>query len=254
MCQCFRARKIPSGMNVPTGEDGGNFKPNPMFESAHSEGVIIKTPTEGPNQQMSENDLVIESLVLRELHHPNIVGILGGGQTHTGARYAGRALHGRGREGNTTRRKELSGAAAGLFFFLLQFSSFRYHRKCVLAPLLLPFRRRFSNAGGPREQNIDRAWPLWLLFSAALFAVGHSALRFWRQKAALRFRPSLRLCGLDDFALLRIVERKANERSKRPVFVQSAPAYLHQASQRTTSDQPGNHHSPRADCVVCAVS
>ncbi|CAM9623510.1 unnamed protein product, partial [Ectocarpus sp. 12 AP-2014] len=49
--------------------------------------VIIKTPSEGPNQQMSENDLVIESLVLRELHHPNIVGILGGGTTHTGASF-----------------------------------------------------------------------------------------------------------------------------------------------------------------------
>ncbi|CAM9826031.1 unnamed protein product [Ectocarpus sp. 6 AP-2014] len=96
MCQCFLARKIPASMNVPGGAgdmpstDGSSSscsRPNPAFESAREHGVIIKTPSEGPNQQMSENDLVIESLVLRELHHPNIVGILGGGTTHTGASF-----------------------------------------------------------------------------------------------------------------------------------------------------------------------
>ena len=95
MCQCFLARKIPSSMNIPGPDseenpDGNSSaKADPAFETARAQGVIIKTPTEGPNQQMSENDLVVESLVLRELRHPNIVGILGGGQTPTGARYEG---------------------------------------------------------------------------------------------------------------------------------------------------------------------
>lgn len=101
MCQCFLARKTPSSMNIPdsaeqdtdgskistSGGGGGTSKANPAFEAARTQGVIIKTPTEGPNQQMSENDLVVESLVLRELHHPNIVGILGGGKTPMGSRY-----------------------------------------------------------------------------------------------------------------------------------------------------------------------
>ncbi|CAN0331140.1 unnamed protein product, partial [Ectocarpus sp. 4 AP-2014] len=96
MCQCFLARKIPASMNVPGGAGGvpvtdisssSCSRPNPAFESAREHGVIIKTPSEGPNQQMSENDLVVESLVLRELNHPNIVGILGGGTTHTGASF-----------------------------------------------------------------------------------------------------------------------------------------------------------------------
>ncbi|CAN0570958.1 unnamed protein product, partial [Ectocarpus sp. 12 AP-2014] len=95
MCQCFLARKIPTSMNVPgdagdvpsTDSSSSCSRLSPAFESAREHGVIIKTPSEGPNQQMSENDLVIESLVLRELHHPNIVGILGGGTTHTGASF-----------------------------------------------------------------------------------------------------------------------------------------------------------------------
>lgn len=98
MCQCFLARKIPSSMNIPdsaqdpadsgrTSTSTGSSKAtHPAFETAREQGVIIKTPTEGPNQQMSENDLVVESLVLRELCHPNIVGILGGGKTPTGSR------------------------------------------------------------------------------------------------------------------------------------------------------------------------
>lgn len=92
MCQCFLASKIPSSMNIPDsekipdGDNSGSSKPNPALETARAQVVIIKTPTEGPNQQMSENDLVVESLVLRELRHPNIVGILGGGKTPTGSR------------------------------------------------------------------------------------------------------------------------------------------------------------------------
>lgn len=58
------------------------------FEAAEAEGVIIKTPTEG-GPGMAENDLVVESLVLRELSHPNIVRLLGGGTTATGGRYGG---------------------------------------------------------------------------------------------------------------------------------------------------------------------
>lgn len=99
MCQCFLSHKIPSSMNVPAEGDGStttttgssntttNQAAAAVFECARKKGVIIKTPTEGPNQQASENDLIVESLVLRELNHPNIVGILGGGKTHTGARY-----------------------------------------------------------------------------------------------------------------------------------------------------------------------
>lgn len=94
MCQCFLARKIPPSMRIPDSDAGENpdgsgsysTKADPAFEAARAQGVIIKTPTEGPNQQMSENDLVVESLVLRELRHPNIVGILGGGKTPTGSR------------------------------------------------------------------------------------------------------------------------------------------------------------------------
>lgn len=94
MCQCFLAGKIPSSMNIPDaaegpdGSTGGSgSRADPPFETARAQGVIIKTPTEGPNQQMSENDLVVESLVLRQLRHPNIVGILGGGKTSAGSRW-----------------------------------------------------------------------------------------------------------------------------------------------------------------------
>lgn len=53
--------------------------------AAQKEGVVIKTPIEG-GPPSSENDLVVESLVLRELSHPNIIPILGGGRTAAGAR------------------------------------------------------------------------------------------------------------------------------------------------------------------------
>ncbi|CAN0187310.1 unnamed protein product [Scytosiphon promiscuus] len=86
MCQCFLARKLAASMNIP---DGGDAEGNadPVFKNAMSQGVVIKTPTEGPNQAMSENDLVVESQLLRELKHPHIVSILGAGETHTGASF-----------------------------------------------------------------------------------------------------------------------------------------------------------------------
>lgn len=58
------------------------------LEAAEAEGVIIKTPTEG-GPGTAENDLVVESLVLRELSHPNIIRFLGGGTTATGGRCGG---------------------------------------------------------------------------------------------------------------------------------------------------------------------
>lgn len=50
--------------------------------------MVIKTPTEG-GPSVAEDDLVVESLVLRELSHPNIIPILGGGTTQAGARCVG---------------------------------------------------------------------------------------------------------------------------------------------------------------------
>lgn len=75
MCQCFLARKTPASMNLPDDE----------LKAAEAEGVVIKTPTDG-GPPMAENDLVVESLVLRQLSHPNILRLLGGGATATGAR------------------------------------------------------------------------------------------------------------------------------------------------------------------------
>lgn len=78
MCQCFLARQAPASMRLR--EDA--------LEAAEAEGVIIKTPTEG-GPGTAENDLVVEALVLRELSHPNIIRLLGGGTTVTGGRCGG---------------------------------------------------------------------------------------------------------------------------------------------------------------------
>lgn len=75
MCQCFLARKLPASMGIPEGS----------YESSKREGVIIKTPTDG-GPEVAENDLVVESLVLRKLSHRHIVNLLGAGSTPTGKR------------------------------------------------------------------------------------------------------------------------------------------------------------------------
>ncbi|CAN0480361.1 unnamed protein product, partial [Laminaria digitata] len=76
MCQCFLALKLPASMNLPDG----------LFEESKRDGVIIKTPTEG-GPEVAENDIVVESLVLRKLSHPHIVNLLGSGSTSAGKRW-----------------------------------------------------------------------------------------------------------------------------------------------------------------------
>lgn len=68
MCQCFLARKTPASMNIPE-----------SLLQVSQEGVVIKTPIEG-GPAVAENDLIVESLVLRELSHPNIITLFGGGE------------------------------------------------------------------------------------------------------------------------------------------------------------------------------
>lgn len=75
MCQCFTVSDPPASMRLD--EDTC---------AVSSQGpVVIKTPIEG-GPAVAENDLVIEAMVLKELAHPNIITLLGKGETDEGAR------------------------------------------------------------------------------------------------------------------------------------------------------------------------
>lgn len=73
MCQCFLARSLPDSMHLP----------DEIRAGVKRCGVVIKAPIKG-GPAASENDLAVESLVLRELSHPNIIPLLGGGKTPSG--------------------------------------------------------------------------------------------------------------------------------------------------------------------------